>query len=106
MELYEMFEFMNKIVIINSSFGIHMTGLTSTVFHNQIEYNVQTEDKGPSGYYIETTIFCYGKILASKKISYAFLLNDPDLIQKRDNLLKKQHSECVREIQEGKYHSE
>ncbi len=105
MELYEIFEFTAKSVIINPSSGILMAGLTSSIHHNQIEYNVQTEDKGPAGYYIETVIYREGKVLVSRKESYAAILSHPDLKQKIDGLLKKQHSECVREIQEGKYNS-
>ncbi len=83
-----------------------MAGLTSTIYRNQVEYNVQTEDKGPGSYYIESVIYRSGKVLASKKLAYTSFLNDPGLKQKLDSLLKKQHSECVREIQEGKYSSD
>ena len=83
-----------------------MAGLASNIRFKQNEYTVQTEDKRPAGTYIETAVYKNGKIMASRKFSYAAYLNDPGLKKRIENLIKKQHSECIQKIREGKYHSD
>lgn len=80
-----------------------MPGLNTDVKRKQADYHVQTEDKGHGVNQVETVIFKSGKVLSSRKSSYAPLLNHPNLKQKIQQMIEKQHEECLKEIEEGKF---
>ncbi|MBD3413337.1 MAG: hypothetical protein GF421_02775 [Candidatus Aminicenantes bacterium] len=80
-----------------------MAGLNTEVKRKQKSFHVQTEDKGIGINYIETVIFKSGKILSSQKTSYAAHLNQPDLKQIIQQMIKQQHQECLKELSEGKF---
>ena len=52
-----------------------ITGFNTDIKHNEKVYHVQTEDKGVGNPYIESLVYVGGEILASKKTSYADILN-------------------------------
>jgi len=80
-----------------------MSGLNTEVKRNQVSYHVQTEDKGHGKNYVETVIFRSGKVLSSRKSSYANIISHPDLKQKIQEMIETQHQECLKEISEGKF---
>jgi hypothetical protein len=80
-----------------------MAGLNTDIKRNKVDYHIQTEDKGKGLNYVETVIFKSGKVLSSRKSFYATLLNNPDLKQKIQELIEKQHNECLQEISAGKF---
>ena len=80
-----------------------MAGLNTDIKRNKVNYHVQTEDKGQGINYVETVVFKSGKVLFSQKSSYASFLSQPDLKQKIQELIKKQHEECLKEVSAGKF---
>jgi len=80
-----------------------MAGLNTNIKRNKVNYHLQTEDKGKGINYVETVVFKSGKVLFSRKSSYASFLNQPDLKQKIQELITKQHEECLQEVSAGKF---
>ncbi|MFW6140021.1 MAG: hypothetical protein ACOC5S_01525 [Acidobacteriota bacterium] len=80
-----------------------MAGLNTNVKRKQADYHVQTEDKGHGINQVETIIYKSGKVLVSRKSSYTSLLNHPKLKQKIQQIIEKQHEDCLKEINEGKF---
>jgi hypothetical protein len=80
-----------------------MAGLNTNLKRKQANYHVQTEDKGHGINHVETVIYKSGKVLSSRKSSYASLINDPHLKQKIQQIIEKQHEECLKEINDGKF---
>jgi hypothetical protein len=80
-----------------------MAGLNTDIERNKVNYHLQTEDKGKGINYVETVVFKSGKVLFSRKSSYASYLNQPDLKQKIQELIKKQHEECLQDVSAGKF---
>jgi len=80
-----------------------MAGLNSEIKRKQANFHVQTEDKGQGAHFVESVIFKSGKILSSRKSSYASYINHPNLKQKIQEIIENQHEECLKEISEGKF---
>jgi hypothetical protein len=89
--------------IIYSAKEGKMAGLNSEVKRKQSHYHIQTEDKGQKVHYVESVIFKSGKILSSRKSFYTSLINYPDIKQKIQQIIEKQHRECLEEISKGKF---
>ena len=77
-------------------------------FNTQFDYKgakflVQTQDKGMGARYVETLIYCVGKLLTSKKTFYTSFLNSPNIAQMISRILEDQHKAILQEIADGKF---
>ena len=66
-------------------------------------YHAQTEDNGVNNPVIVTLLYLKGAILASKKSSYADLLEKKGYQPELMELMKNQHRTIMREVLAGKY---
>jgi len=78
-----------------------LTGYNTDIKHNGVVYHVQTEDSGVDNPVIVSLVYQGGRILASRKTSYAQLLSGEDLIQKLRDLLEKQHRAMIKAVLTG-----
>jgi hypothetical protein len=80
-----------------------VTGFNHNIKHKGRVYHVQTEDSGVSNPHIITHLFVGGNILASKKTSYADILNAENLAEVVRELMEEQHKEMLRNLINGVY---
>jgi hypothetical protein len=78
-----------------------LTGYNTDIKHEGVIYHVQTEDGGSDNPVIVSLIYRGGRILASKKTSYAHLLGTDDLISHLRELLEHQHRAMIKAILTG-----
>jgi hypothetical protein len=80
-----------------------MAGYNTTITRNGIDFHVQTQDKGRTANYVESTVYKSGRVLSSKKTFYTSLLDHPDLQGKIKQVIKEQHNTLLKEISDGKF---
>jgi len=78
-----------------------LTGYNTDIKHEGVVYHVQTEDGGADNPVIVSLVYQGGRILASRKTSYAKLLGTDNLISQLRDLLEKQHREMIKAIHNG-----
>ncbi len=78
-----------------------LTGYNTDIKHEDVIYHVQTEDGGTDNPVIVSLIYRGGRILASKKTSYAHLLGTDDLLSHLRELLEHQHRAMIKAILTG-----
>jgi hypothetical protein len=78
-----------------------LTGYNTDIKHEGIVYHVQTEDGGTDNPVIVSLVYQGGRILASRKTSYAKLLGAGDIMSQLRDLLEKQHREMIQSIRNG-----
>jgi len=78
-----------------------LTGYNTDIKHEEVIYHVQTEDGGTDNPVIVSLIYQGGRILASKKTSYAHLIGTDDLISSLRDLLEHQHRTMIKAILTG-----
>lgn len=64
-------------------------------------YHVQTEDSGVRNPHIVTLLYTGGTIIASKKSTYAHLLQSDNLEKLVEETMKAQHREMLRRLRDG-----
>ncbi len=80
-----------------------VTGFIHYIKYKGRVYHVQTEDSGVNNPHIITHLFVGGNILASKKTSYADILNAESLSEVVRELMEEQHKEMLRNLINGVY---
>lgn len=80
-----------------------VTGFNHNIKHKGAVYHVQTEDSGVNNPHIITHLFVGGNILASKKTSYADIINAENLADVVRELMEEQHKEMLRNLINGIY---
>jgi hypothetical protein len=80
-----------------------ITGFNHNIRHKGKLYHIQTEDSGVSNPHIITHLFVGGNILASKKTSYADIVNAENLPEVVRELMEEQHKEMLRNLLNGTY---
>jgi len=80
-----------------------MGGYDTRVDFNGEAYIVQTQDKGPGAPYIESLIYRSGRVLGSKRSSYAACLGLPDAADRIARMMEEQHKTILGQIVEGRY---
>src|SRR3954465_8228175 len=80
-----------------------ITGFNHNIKHKGKVYHIQTEDSGVGNPHIITHLFVGGNILASKKTSYADILNAENLPDVVRELMEEQHKEMLRNLINGVY---
>jgi hypothetical protein len=83
-----------------------LIGYNTNLSYKDKIYHVQTEDSGIKNPVVVTLLYSKGAILASKKTSYAHILDDPDFKEKVMRLMKVQHKIMIKELLAGKYTGE
>ncbi|MEE9219393.1 MAG: hypothetical protein V3U98_10045 [Acidobacteriota bacterium] len=83
-----------------------ITGHNTDIEYRGQVYHVQTEDKGLKNPIIESLIYQKGKILDSKRTSYAELLKDSAREKEIQERLNAQHKRMVLRVRSGKYDPE
>ena len=78
-----------------------LTGYNTDIKHEGIIYHVQTEDGGTENPFIVSLVYRGGRILASKKTSYAQILGTSDLLTRLRDLLENQHRAMIKAILTG-----
>ena len=87
----------------SKTFDKAVTGFNHNIKHKGKVYHVQTEDSGVNNPHIITHLFVGGNILASKKTSYADILNAENLPEVVRELMEEQHKEMLRNLINGVY---
>lgn len=77
-------------------------------YNTQFDYKgakfmVQTQDLGTGARYVETLIYCAGKLLTSKKTFYTSFLNSPNFAKMISRIMEDQHKAILQEISDGKF---
>ncbi|WP_236673405.1 hypothetical protein [Comamonas sp. JC664] len=90
---------------MTKTFEKAVTGFNHNIKHKGKVYHVQTEDSGINNPHIITHLFVGGNILASKKTSYADILNAENLAEVVRELMEEQHKEMLRNLINGVYDS-
>jgi hypothetical protein len=88
---------------MSKTFEKALTGFNHNIKHKGKVYHVQTEDSGVNNPHIITHLFVGGNILASKKTSYADILNAENLSEVVRELMEEQHKEMLRNLINGVY---
>jgi hypothetical protein len=83
-----------------------LVGYNTNISYKGTVYHIQTEDSGKNNPVILTLLYAQGAILASRKTSYADLVNDPEYREKVRDLMKRQHKVMIKELIAGKYSKE
>ncbi|HVS00580.1 MAG TPA: hypothetical protein VMW27_28420 [Thermoanaerobaculia bacterium] len=79
-----------------------ITGYNTDVRHKEVVFHVQTEDKGASNPFIESLVYVGGQVLASKRASYASLLEEGKEKEDIVALMDHQHRTMIAAIRHGK----
>jgi hypothetical protein len=83
-----------------------ITGLNTDIQHQGTTYHVQTEDTGRKNATIVTILFQAGAILATRKTSYADIVNAENLPAVLKDLMNDQHKKMIEDLQAGRISSE
>lgn len=78
-----------------------MGGCSTRVNYRGDAYIVQTQDKGPAAPYVESLIYKSGRLLATRRVSYAASLDEPDAKERIERLMEEQHKAILGQIVEG-----
>jgi hypothetical protein len=78
-----------------------ITGLNTDVEYQGKTYHVQTEDTGRKNPTIMTILFQSGAILATRKTSYADIVNSDNLPAVLKDLMNEQHKKMIQDVQSG-----
>ena len=80
-----------------------MGGFNTRVDYRGSSFIVQTQDKGPAVPYVESLVYKSGRLLASKRSSYAAFLEAPDFKDRVERVMEEQHNAILDQIVEGRY---
>jgi hypothetical protein len=83
-----------------------ITGLNTDIQHQGTTYHVQTEDTGRKNATIVTILFQAGAILATRKTSYADIVNAENLPAVLKDKMNDQHKKMIEDLQTGRISSE
>jgi len=83
-----------------------ITGLNTDIQHQGTTYHVQTEDTGRKNATIVTILFKAGAILATRKTSYAEIVNAENLPAVLKDMMNDQHKKMIEDLQTGRISSE
>jgi hypothetical protein len=80
-----------------------MSGINSMITRHGMDFHVQTQDKGKTAHYVESTVYKSGRVLSSRKTFYTAILDSPKLEFQINQIIEEQHSTILQEIEEGKF---
>jgi hypothetical protein len=79
-----------------------LTGFNNNIAYENDVYHVQTENGGIRNPVITTFVYRKGAIVASKKMSYAVILNDEKFEETIRQLMENQHRNMIKALLGGK----
>ncbi|MBZ0090143.1 MAG: hypothetical protein K8H90_07175, partial [Thermoanaerobaculia bacterium] len=80
-----------------------ITGYNTDVRHGEVVLHVQTEDKGLDNPYLESVIYVRGQVLATKRTSYASLLEEGKGEREIATMMEHQHRTILAAIRAGRF---
>jgi hypothetical protein len=80
-----------------------LTGHNTELLHDEIAFHVQTEDKGRSNPLVVSLIYVGGRVLATKRTSYADLLANGSGEKDIADLMDRQHRTMLAAIRHGRF---
>jgi hypothetical protein len=80
-----------------------VVGYNHNVKHRGRLFHIQTEDSGVKNPHVITHVFVGGNVIATKKISYADILDAENLPDAVRQLMEMQHKEILRNLINGVY---
>lgn len=80
-----------------------LLGKNTNVVHNGKVYHVQTEDSGVNRPHIITLLYHGGNIMASKKTSYADIVNSEFMEDVVRDLMDEQHDQMIKALKSGAF---
>ncbi|HDJ23470.1 MAG: hypothetical protein B5M54_10790 [Candidatus Aminicenantes bacterium 4484_214] len=80
-----------------------MSGFNTEIIHGNKKYHIQTQDKGPPYNYIETIIYCSGRVLTTRRFAYSSYLPQGSRETVVPPLVKKQHERICQQVKEGRF---
>lgn len=80
-----------------------ITGYNTDVRHRDLDFHVQTEDKGTANPFIESLIYVGGQVLAAKRTGYAEVLAEGKGEKAIIGIMDQQHRAMIAAIRAGKF---
>jgi len=80
-----------------------VVGYNHNVRHRGKLFHIQTEDSGVKNPHVTTHVFVGGNVIATKKVSYADILDAENLPDAVKQLMEMQHREVLRNLMNGVY---
>ena len=80
-----------------------ITGFNTDVKHKNRVFHIQTEDKGEANPYVESLVYVGGEILATKRTSYAEVVQNGPRRPAVQDLMEQQHRTMIAAIQRGRF---
>ncbi len=80
-----------------------ITGFNTDVKHKNRVFHIQTEDKGEANPYVESLVYVGGEILATKRTSYAEVIQSGRDDHAVQDLMEQQHRTMIAAIQRGRF---
>jgi hypothetical protein len=78
-----------------------LTGYNTDITHKGTIYHVQTEDGGENNPVIVSLVYQGGRILASKKTSYAQIVGTEGFMSQLRQMLEDQHRDMIKAVKTG-----
>ncbi len=88
---------------MSQNFEKPVVGYNHNVKHRGRLFHIQTEDSGVKNPHVITHVFVGGNVIATKKISYADILDAENLPDAVRQLMEMQHKEILRNLINGVY---
>ncbi|UCF30314.1 MAG: hypothetical protein JSV26_09640 [bacterium] len=78
-----------------------LTGYNTDITHQGKTYHIQTEDGGENNPFIVSLVYQGGRILASKKTSYAQIVGTEGFMSELRKILEDQHHAMIKAVKNG-----
>src|SRR6266851_4807991 len=88
---------------MSQNFEKPVVGYNHNVKHRGRLFHIQTEDSGVKNPHVITHVFVGGNVIATKRISYADILDAENLPDAVRQLMEMQHKEILRNLINGVY---
>jgi len=79
-----------------------MNGLSTTITHAGSSFLVQTQESGPRGQFLETSVYRHGRIVYSRRTPYTTILDDPKRDERITRLVRAQHLAVLEDALAGR----
>jgi len=78
-------------------------GFNENILHNGLTYHVQTEDGGARNPVVTTTLFKDGAVIVARRTSYSEMVEKEGVGGQVMEIMRRQHTEVIGELQGGQY---
>ncbi len=80
-----------------------MKGWNEEIAYKGARFHLQIQDLGPREPVIQALLYKSGRIIHSRRVSYAAHLSHPDLSQRIEAILGELHNSVIAEVRSGKF---